>query len=138
MFCFQREAQRFKSSNGSRVQGFSSVQSVQSVVEIRTASTPVPGGQSGSVEKHGGRDSTKGVFSPCPLSNRMGIWGFPHGDFPVMKSHIAPLLIPSLLRRRELNISVLGCLWLWPKQTVEPANMVCRCRILHLETPNIR
>ena len=31
--CFQREAQRFKSSNGSRVQGFNSVQSVQSVVE---------------------------------------------------------------------------------------------------------
>ena len=31
--CFQREAQRFKSSNGSRVQGFSSVLSVKSVVK---------------------------------------------------------------------------------------------------------
>ena len=33
LFCFQ--AQRFKSSNGSRVQEFGSVQSVQSVVERR-------------------------------------------------------------------------------------------------------
>ena len=29
----------------------------------------------------------------------MGDLGFPHGDFPAMKSHIAPLLIPSLLCR---------------------------------------
>ena len=29
----------------------------------------------------------------------MGDLGFPHGDFPAMKSHIAPLLIPQLLCR---------------------------------------
>ena len=29
----------------------------------------------------------------------MGDLGFLHGDFPAMKSLIAPLLIPSLLRR---------------------------------------
>ena len=29
----------------------------------------------------------------------MGIWGFPHGDFPAKKSLIAPLLIPQLLCR---------------------------------------
>ena len=39
----------------------------------------------GSVEKHGGRDSTKGVFSPCPLSNRMGILGFPMGILGILE-----------------------------------------------------
>ena len=59
-----------------------------------------------------GKGIPQKVLSPLSVKQQDGDLGFPHGDFPAMKSHIAPLLIPSLLRRRELNISVLGCLWL--------------------------